>query len=109
MATVLNPPNGPMWTSPGAAPSVVSAAPTRRSRARSQWLILGAALTVLGFVAGIVIVVMWANRGFGTLSEERLAILAATDPVLARKLAAFRVKQTATARAMRVSTSKPAT
>ena len=31
-----------------------------------------------------------------------IAILAATDPVLAPKLAAFRVKQTATARAMRV-------
>jgi 5-(carboxyamino)imidazole ribonucleotide mutase len=31
-----------------------------------------------------------------------IAVLAATDPVLARKLAAFRVKQTAAARAMRV-------
>ncbi|HEY7904322.1 MAG TPA: 5-(carboxyamino)imidazole ribonucleotide mutase [Casimicrobiaceae bacterium] len=37
-----------------------------------------------------------------------VAILAATDPVLARKLAAFRTKQTAAARAMRVPpASKP--
>jgi 5-(carboxyamino)imidazole ribonucleotide mutase len=40
-----------------------------------------------------------------------VAMLAATDPILAKKLAAFRVKQTATARAMRVpsETAKPAT
>ena len=31
-----------------------------------------------------------------------VAMLAATDPALARKLAAFRVKQTGAARAMRV-------
>ena len=27
---------------------------------------------------GVVIVVMWVQRGFGALSEERLAVLAAT-------------------------------
>jgi 5-(carboxyamino)imidazole ribonucleotide mutase len=31
-----------------------------------------------------------------------VAMLAATDPAMARKLAAFRVRQTTTARAMRV-------
>jgi len=41
-------------------------------------LLLGAVLTMIGLVAGVAIVVTWANRGFGTLSEERLAILAAT-------------------------------
>jgi hypothetical protein len=35
-------------------------------------------LTLVGFVTGVAIVVAWAHRGFGTLSEERLAILAAT-------------------------------
>ena len=34
-----------------------------------------------------------------------VAIIAATDPVVAKKLAAFRLKQTATARAMRVPPS----
>lgn len=72
MATVLNPPNGPMWTSPGAAPSVVSAAPTRRSRARSQWLILGAALTVL---AGVL--VAW---GLGR-AADRVDVVSLARPV----------------------------
>ena len=31
-----------------------------------------------------------------------VALIAATDPIVARKLAAFRLKQTTTARAMRV-------
>ncbi len=35
------------------------------------------------------------------------ALLAATDPALARKLAAFRLKQTSAARAMRVPTEGP--
>ena len=41
-------------------------------------LLLGAAVVTVGMVVGAVIVVTWAQRGFGTLSEERLAILAAT-------------------------------
>jgi hypothetical protein len=41
-------------------------------------LLLGGALLLVGLAAGTVIVVNWAQRGFGTLAEERLAILAAT-------------------------------
>jgi hypothetical protein len=41
-------------------------------------LLLGAAVIAVGFVAGAVIIVAWAQRGFGTLAEERLAIFAAT-------------------------------
>ena len=41
-------------------------------------LLLGALLTMVGLVVGGVIVVKWIGRGFGTLSEERLAILSAT-------------------------------
>jgi glycosyltransferase involved in cell wall biosynthesis len=44
-------------------------------------LLLGAALTLVGFVTGAAIVVTWAQRGFGTLAEERLAIVAATSIV----------------------------
>jgi hypothetical protein len=33
---------------------------------------------LIGFVVGTVIVIDWINRGFGALSEERLAVLAAT-------------------------------
>ena len=35
-------------------------------------LLLGAVLMLVGFVTGVAIVVTWAHRGFGTLSEERL-------------------------------------
>jgi hypothetical protein len=41
-------------------------------------LLLGAGLILAGVVAGGVIVGTWIGRGFGTLSEERLAILSAT-------------------------------
>lgn len=44
-------------------------------------LLLGAALVVAGLVAGAVLIGTWANRGFGTLAEERLAIVAATAVV----------------------------
>jgi glycosyltransferase involved in cell wall biosynthesis len=41
-------------------------------------LMLGGAILLAGFVLVGVILVTWANRGFGELSEERLAVLAAT-------------------------------
>jgi glycosyltransferase involved in cell wall biosynthesis len=52
-----------------------------RMRARfrlEHGLMLGGALAVLGFVIAAVIVAVWIHRGFGALSDERLAILAAT-------------------------------
>jgi glycosyltransferase involved in cell wall biosynthesis len=41
-------------------------------------LLLGGGIIVAGLVVGGVILAIWANRGFGQLSEERLAVLAAT-------------------------------
>src|SRR5437763_7387642 len=52
-----------------------------RMRARfklEHGLLLGGGLAFIGFVTGTVIVIDWINRGFGALSEERLAVLAAT-------------------------------
>ena len=52
-----------------------------RMRARyklEHGLILGGGIAFTGFVIGTVIVIGWINRGFGALSEERLAVLAAT-------------------------------
>jgi glycosyltransferase involved in cell wall biosynthesis len=52
-----------------------------RMRARfklEHGLLLGGAITLAGFVLGAVIIGEWINRGFGRLSEERLAVLAAT-------------------------------
>jgi hypothetical protein len=51
-----------------------------RMRARfrlEHGLMLGGGTLVAGLVVGIVIIVQWVDRGFGELSEERLAILAA--------------------------------
>jgi glycosyltransferase involved in cell wall biosynthesis len=51
-----------------------------RMRARfrlEHGLILGGLVTVAGFAVAAVIVGIWINRGFGALSEERLAVLAA--------------------------------
>jgi glycosyltransferase involved in cell wall biosynthesis len=41
-------------------------------------LMLGGAIMFAGLVLAAVIVIQWLNRGFGALSEERLAVLAAT-------------------------------
>ncbi len=41
-------------------------------------LLLGGSTAFAGFVVGAVIVIDWINHGFGPLSEERLAVLAAT-------------------------------
>ena len=41
-------------------------------------LILGGSVLAVGFVIALVIVIQWIDRGFGALSEERLAIFAAT-------------------------------
>ncbi|HEX2233439.1 MAG TPA: glycosyltransferase family 2 protein [Thermoleophilaceae bacterium] len=52
-----------------------------RMRARfrlEHGLVLGGAIAVAGFAVGVVITAMWIDRGFGGLSEERLAVLAAT-------------------------------
>jgi flagellar biosynthesis protein FliQ len=40
-------------------------------------LLHGGAVTLAGLAAGVAIVVAWANRGFGSLSEQRLAVLPA--------------------------------
>jgi glycosyltransferase involved in cell wall biosynthesis len=49
-----------------------------RARVRLEHgLLAGAALILLGLVFGSVIVYRWADRGFGALSEARLAVLAA--------------------------------
>jgi hypothetical protein len=40
-------------------------------------LLLGGAVTFGGVAIAAVIVGIWVNRGFGALSEERLAVLAA--------------------------------
>ncbi|MEA2444319.1 MAG: hypothetical protein QOJ12_1611, partial [Thermoleophilales bacterium] len=40
-------------------------------------LLLGGAITLAGLVLASIIVIQWLNRGFGQLSEERLAVLAA--------------------------------
>jgi glycosyltransferase involved in cell wall biosynthesis len=50
-----------------------------RSRFRLEHgLMLGGALALLGCAIAAVIVVVWINRGFGAISEERLAVAAAT-------------------------------
>ena len=52
-----------------------------RMRARyrlEHGLLLGGALTLAGLVMATVIVAQWINRGLGQLSEERMAVLAAT-------------------------------
>jgi glycosyltransferase involved in cell wall biosynthesis len=51
-----------------------------RMRARfrlEHGLLLGGAVILAGVIVAAVIVVQWINRGFGELSEERLAVLAA--------------------------------
>jgi hypothetical protein len=52
-----------------------------RMRARfrlEHGLMLGGAITAVGAVIGLIIVVTWIQRGFGELSEERLMVLAAS-------------------------------
>jgi glycosyltransferase involved in cell wall biosynthesis len=41
-------------------------------------LLLGGATAFVGLLIGVIIVTNWITRGFGALSEERLAVLAAT-------------------------------
>ena len=41
-------------------------------------LLLGGGIALIGFVAAGFIVIEWIHRGFGALSEERLAVLAAS-------------------------------
>jgi hypothetical protein len=52
-----------------------------RMRARfrlEHGLLLGGGIGLVGWVVGTIIVVRWISRGLGALSEERLAIVAAT-------------------------------
>jgi hypothetical protein len=52
-----------------------------RMRARfrlEHGLILGGLVAFVGFVVAGAIVIIWVQRGFGQLSEERLAVLAAS-------------------------------
>jgi glycosyltransferase involved in cell wall biosynthesis len=56
-----------------------------RMRARyrlEHGLLLGAASAAVGLISGLVILGIWINSGFGSLSEERLAILATTLVVI---------------------------
>src|SRR5947209_5888664 len=52
-----------------------------RMRARfklEHGLLLGGSIALAGFILGLIIVIDWITKGFGALSEERLAVLAAT-------------------------------
>jgi len=50
-----------------------------RSRYRLEHgLLLGGGIALVGFVIAAVIVIEWIDRGFGSLGEERLAVLAFT-------------------------------
>ncbi len=52
-----------------------------RMRARyrlEHGLVLGGAIALAGLIAALVIVIEWIDRGFGSLGEERLAIVAFT-------------------------------
>ncbi|MGA2320210.1 MAG: glycosyltransferase family 2 protein [Solirubrobacteraceae bacterium] len=52
-----------------------------RMRARfhlEQGLLLGGAFTLIGLIMGAVIVATWIAHGFGSLSDERLAVIAAS-------------------------------
>ena len=50
-----------------------------RSRYRLEHgLLLGGAIALIGFALAAFIVALWLDRGFGALSEERLAVVAAT-------------------------------
>lgn len=52
-----------------------------RMRARfrlEHGLMLGMSVTLAGLIAGLVILAMWIQNGFGSLSEERMAIVATT-------------------------------
>jgi hypothetical protein len=52
-----------------------------RMRARfrlEHGLLLGGGVVLAGALIGVFIVIDWIDRGFGRLSEERLAVLAAT-------------------------------
>ena len=56
-----------------------------RMRARfrlEHGLMLGAAVLFAGVAVGIVIFVTWAQRGFGELAEQRLAVLAAALAII---------------------------
>jgi glycosyltransferase involved in cell wall biosynthesis len=45
-------------------------------------LLLGAACVLVGVVLGSIIVITWIDRGFGQVSDERLAVFAATLTVI---------------------------
>jgi len=52
-----------------------------RMRARfrlEHGLLLGGVFTLIGLVMGAVIVATWISRGFGSLADERLAVIAAS-------------------------------
>jgi hypothetical protein len=56
-----------------------------RMRARfhlEHGLMLGAAVLLLGLAIGVTIVITWIGRGFGSLSDERLALAAATLAII---------------------------
>ncbi|MBB4661516.1 glycosyltransferase family 2 protein [Conexibacter arvalis] len=50
----------------------------RRRFRLEHGLLLGGGIAIAGFLAAAVIVIEWIDRGFGSLGEERLAVLAMT-------------------------------
>lgn len=50
----------------------------RRRFRLEHGLLIGGGIALAGFVAAAVIVIEWIDRGFGSLGEERLAVLAMT-------------------------------
>jgi hypothetical protein len=50
----------------------------RRRLRLEHGLMLGGAMIVAGLISGGVVVALWIERGFGALSEERLAVVATT-------------------------------
>lgn len=50
----------------------------RRRFRLEHGLLLGGGIAAAGLIAAVVIVIEWINRGFGSLGEERLAVLAMT-------------------------------
>jgi glycosyltransferase involved in cell wall biosynthesis len=50
----------------------------RRRFRLEHGLLLGGAITLVGLICAAIIAITWIDRGFGSLSEERLAVLATT-------------------------------
>jgi hypothetical protein len=84
-----------------------------RMRARfrlEHGLILGGIVAVIGFIVAAVVVGIWINRGFGALSEVRLAITAATLIVVGIQIffSSFLISIIGLRRSVRLAPADPA-